>query len=584
MVGVALHPVEDRVRPGVGAGGDVRAPLVLLRGRGLAEEVLQRTAHGGPGHHQLLGLAVVHQGIRFHRAGLGRVDGHVQRHGLGVVVIGIAEHLVPDDIVAGLGAGGNGLAPFRLILGRGLAQGVHHRAVRGAAGPHQLLGLAAVDQRTDGRGRGHGRIGGDDHNRHGGRSGIVVLVIRDEGHVVLGFIAVGHGGHGGAHDPLKVSRHIGIDLGSHRAAGQLAVRQRLAVGDGVRHRRLDDHQRSLRNGRLDGGGSAILVVPVALHPVPDGIGVGVGLLGDRVLPIGLIRRRGIADEVLQLAAFFLDGRHQRLGFFVVGQRVRGHLAGGHRLFDGHFKGAARYGIIVVRVAKHLVPDLVGSGILAGGHIEAPASGILRDHIAAQGIHHGAVHCAAGINQRLVLTGVGRAQLRRLIHFRGCLVHIHRHLAGSGLVIVRIFRSEDHGVLLIPADSRGNGVGGLPGKAARNFVDDFNDASDIFRFVLAQGFAICEIGSECIYEFDRSLVDGVVHRRLHRSGDILRSAAFLFDFGRHARQRHLGNVLPGICGGPGQDTGDAILQRVVLDGIVGDALVRGASEIYPVFVE
>ena len=86
VVGVALHARPDRVFAGVGGSGDIVLPVRLPEGRVFVDEVLQRAALDLAGHHQLLGLAVVHQGIRGHIAGLGRIDGHVQRRGFGVSI------------------------------------------------------------------------------------------------------------------------------------------------------------------------------------------------------------------------------------------------------------------------------------------------------------------------------------------------------------------------------------------------------------------------------------------------------------------------------------------------------------------
>ena len=220
VVCVALDPVPDPVVAGLGAGGDRLAPYDRVPGRGIADEVLQRAALGLAGLHQLLGLAVVDQRIRDHHAGRDPTDGHKQGLRLGVPVVFVAEHLVPDGVVARFGAGGDGRGilpgcPFRR------AKGIFHRAVVGLARLDERLGAAVVD-RLQGRGRDGGSVRLRDGRLNARRPEILVVIV--------------------------AGNHVGYIVGSRLDTGGdgFAEPTRLA---GVQHRTAGGHARD-RHERL----------------------------------------------------------------------------------------------------------------------------------------------------------------------------------------------------------------------------------------------------------------------------------------------------------------------------------------------
>ena len=435
VVCVALDPVPDPVVAGVGAGGDRLAPYDRIPGRGIADEVLQRAALGLAGLHQRLGLAVVDQRIRDHHAGRDPTDGHEQGLRLGVPVVFVAEHLVPDGVVAGFGAGGRFCAPAARTRGRGLAHGILHGAVYRHAGLHQRLRLAVVDQPADGLGRDHDGIEREDFQRRLGPGGPVILrVDREEDHRVGLLAAVGHSGHDALHVPLKVSLH----LGRPRAAGQLALLQRLAVVDGVGVGRRDDRDRGLLDGHADGLGRAVPVIVVALHAVPHHVVAGIGAGGDGrgIRPACPFRRAG---GIFHRAVIGLARRDERLGAAVVDQlQGRGRDGGSVRLRDGRLN-ARRPEILVVIVAGNHVRYIVGSRLDTGGDGFAEPTRLAGVQHRTAGGH------ARDRHERLIRPVVGAVDCHDRCRRAFGLVDVYgdRSCLGTALVVAVALRRGPH---------------------------------------------------------------------------------------------------------------------------------------------
>ena len=210
-------------------------------------------------------------------------------------------------------------------------------------------------------------------------------------------------------------------------------------------------QRLGRDGHLQRRGHGVVVVLVALHPVPHAIGAGVDSGGHLAAPIGLVFGHGLAHVVLQGTAHHGAGLHQRLRRAVVDQRAaQGRFGVGGLVVDGRLD-ALRFAVGVVRVGVHDVPHEVLSGIHARGRVHAPdAAGVVvvkhrRDiAVVGQRVPHDAAVGLSGVHQRLTLPvvdqrpGPGRGDGLRRGRIDG-----QRHHAAALFVHLGIHGGEHH---------------------------------------------------------------------------------------------------------------------------------------------
>ena len=254
----------------------------------------------------------------------------------------VALHIVPDGVVAGVGAGGHG-------LGKGVqrghggavgADGIHQVAAGDAAALHQIVGLAVIDQGLLRGGVGGIGVGAGDLHRQlrRVRAGVVAVGV----HLVVHGVGLGVGALGDIRAVVLAVQRV-----QQGAAGGLAAFDQLLGLAGI-------GQVALRRGSLgDHGGSR-----GDLHGQLD-----VALVGIVAGHVEVVRQEFVIAHVADFGgAFALPGpavgqRHVGEGIAVGGGQAGGRGSGSLV----HRDGERAAGLVVVR-RSGLVVDGVVPGI------------------------------------------------------------------------------------------------------------------------------------------------------------------------------------------------------------------------------
>ena len=306
---------------------------VVTLGQGIAVQL-----HGDGGS---LALAVVGKALRAQgHFGLGDrrlADGDLDLYRLGVAVVLIAHHLVPDGVAAHIGAGWDCSIVRALFLGAVL-QG----AASGGACRHQGLGLAGVGQGVGGRGLGHCGLDLGDLEGGGAADGIVAaFLVRD-----------GNGGIG-------ANVHI------------------VGIGNGVLG--FGDHGFAVLDGDNGGGDGFASELEAGAAQLNGGVADLLGIDGDELssgqFPVGDGQYRHAGSQrfgadghpvghILGLAAFAGGGDHHAGGVQAVAVGIGGLVGGlGHgdtlyRILRHGQRNAAGGGGVVVCIVGGKGPGVV----------------------------------------------------------------------------------------------------------------------------------------------------------------------------------------------------------------------------------
>ena len=430
---------------GIG-GGEGPVVVLLTHGQGLTRVQRQGAIGAGVGQGDggnlrgsvdgAGGVAHLHAG----HGGRGLGDGDLDLHRVGVAVVLIAHHLVPDGVVASVDAGGD-IGGIVAVL----TQAVHHGAAGDSTCRYQLLGTAGVGQVFHGGGGTAGSRFANGQGQFAAGGGGVVILLSDGGHhgvgariggqavgvrtFAAGLVLVGdrakigfivHQGDGGGGDSRRAS---GVGQGlAFPAPGQgggcffNGVAGLAACLAGV----------AARAGDGDGVGTRVGAVAAVSHGV---VTLGQGLAAQRHGDGGLLLAAVVGEAgFAQGHGGAGDVRWLRRGIRVIAVSIFVNAV------DGAV-GGIQHRISVAVVAQVLVPGQ----IFAGGAVEQV--GYLAGGELIGGFDHGA--CRVGGKLALALVGSAGQVIAVADRGLGALV-----LAHDGAHIVGAIRRNGAGVVAL----------------------------------------------------------------------------------------------------------------------------------------